>query len=209
MRAVLLVELRRALERIRLLAKRIARRRTGSRQRAGGGIALRLAAHRTLAANVECLDRVELARVRNAHAHPELLLHARIRHSRLHTAVLERRPLIFVEVGQEGRRRHGLRRERERLAAAHDSLRSLDGLSIRCHERSTGSVERLDAIDVRLNDALTGDLPSWIAFCVLEIVASSTSNVPCADASPDASSNSTLPTIAFTETVVALMRSVT
>src|SRR5688572_16859863 len=45
-------------------------------------------------------------------------------------------------------------------------------------------------------------LPSWIAFWVLAMVDSSTLNVPCADTSADASSNSRPPAITIGETAV-------
>ena len=157
-RAVLLVELRRALERIRLLPERIAGFRTRSRQSAGGGIAPGFAGHGALAANVQRLDRIDAAGVRNADAHAPLLLHARIRHRRLHAPVLDGQTCVLIQIRNERGRLDGLSRERDRRATENSAGRGLDRLAVGRHERGARAVVRLDAVDVRLHHALAGDL---------------------------------------------------
>ena len=103
----------RALERVGLLAELLAlpaahpRQRTGRRMR----VELALAGDGALAADIDGLQRIQLARVRNADAHAELLLHARIRDRRLHAAEVDRQPVVFVEVRQDGSTRRPSRSE--------------------------------------------------------------------------------------------------
>ena len=67
--------------------------------------------------------RVELAGVRNADDHAELLLHVGLGGGRLHAAEFERRAFVLVEIGQDGRGLHRLRRELQRRAGAHHAGR--------------------------------------------------------------------------------------
>ena len=62
--------------------------------------------------------RVELAGVGNADDHAELLLHIGLGGGRLHAAEFERRALVLVEVGQDGRGLHRLRRKFQRARRA-------------------------------------------------------------------------------------------
>ena len=58
------------------------------------------AGDRALAANVERRQRIDLAGVRLADGHAELLQDIRIGGGRLHAAEFERRAFVFVEIGQ-------------------------------------------------------------------------------------------------------------
>ncbi len=74
---------------------------------------------RPLAANIKGADGVELAAVRNANNHAELLRYVGLGRGRLHAAVLDGRAFILVEIGQDRRGFHRLRRKFQRRAGAH------------------------------------------------------------------------------------------
>ena len=118
------VELGCVLQRVGQLAEDLAHRRRAGRQRPLGGMAVEVAAagHGPLAADVERGERVDLAGIRLADDHAELLLHRGIRRGRLHAAVLERRPLVLVEVGQDGGGLDRLGRKSERRPGAHGAV---------------------------------------------------------------------------------------
>ena len=120
-----LVELGGALQRVGLLAEDLAHRRRAGRQRPERRMPVELApaGDRALAADVERAERVELAGIRDADDHAELLLHRRVGGGRLHAAEFERRAFVLVEIGQDGRGLDGLRRELERRAGAHHAGR--------------------------------------------------------------------------------------
>src|SRR5262245_39671522 len=105
MRAVLPVERRGTLDRIRLLPELLAlgRRPCGQWTRGGSAIEIALAGNGALAADVQRLERVQLLGIRNADAEPDLLVHARIGNGRLHPAELQRQPLVLVEVRKDRR----------------------------------------------------------------------------------------------------------
>ena len=93
----------RALERVRLLPELLTH--GGSTGRKGAGrrrpVAIALARHRALAADVEGGQGIQLPGVRNASDHPELLRHSRIGGRRLHAPEFEGRPRVAVEIGQD------------------------------------------------------------------------------------------------------------
>ena len=125
----------------------------------GCAIEIAFARHRALAADVERLERVDLSRVRDADAHAELLLHARIRNRRLHAPELERQArCTALRFGKDARDRHRLRRKRDRRAGADRALRGRNRLAVRRHERGADAVVGLGAVDVRLDDLSAGGL---------------------------------------------------
>ena len=100
--AVLRVQFGGAFERVGLSAKGLADGRRSCRQRSGRRVRIEraLARNRSLAADVERFERVQLTRIRNSHAHAHLRGDARIRHGPLHAAVIERQARVLVDVGQ-------------------------------------------------------------------------------------------------------------
>ena len=76
----------------------------GSGPSGGVAVELALAGHRALAADVQGGERVELAGIGLADDHAVLLLHRRVGGGRLHAAEFERRPPVFVEIGEQRRR---------------------------------------------------------------------------------------------------------
>ena len=126
--AVLRVKLRRALEGVGLPAELLADGRGSRRQRARrrDPVAVSLARHRALAAQIERAKRVDLAGVRRADRHAVLLLHGRIRRGRLHPAELDRRPGVLIEIGHERRDGHRLGGELQRRPRAHRTGRGRD-----------------------------------------------------------------------------------
>ncbi len=102
------------------MPEHLAGRRRPRRQRPGGGMPVELApaGDGPLAADVEGAERVDLACIRDAGDHAELLMHGRVGPRRLHAAELQRRPRILVEVRQDGRGRQRLRGKLQRAAAA-------------------------------------------------------------------------------------------
>jgi hypothetical protein len=133
------------------------------------------AGDRAFASDIQRADPVDLAGVGNANDHAELLLHLGVGGGRFHPAELQRRTFVFVEIGQDGRRFHGLRREfQSRAAADHagrfgnrrtvighqhagDAVVSADAGQIVLHHRDDGSCARPDRrvqiIDRRLFEA--------------------------------------------------------
>src|SRR4030095_6724142 len=101
--AVLRVELRGALERIGLLPELLAHARRARGQGALRRMAVPVAftSDRTLAADVQGAECVDLIRTGRAHRHAVLLLHVRIRGSRLHPTKLDWRSPILTIVGQQ------------------------------------------------------------------------------------------------------------
>ena len=97
MAAVLCVEFCGALERIGLLAELLAHRWRSRRQSAlrRMAVAIALARDRTLAAEVQGTERVDLIGAGRADCHAVLLLHVRIRGRRLHPSELDWRSLIL------------------------------------------------------------------------------------------------------------------
>ena len=155
------VELGGALERVGLLAEDLADRRRAGRQRPVRRMPVELApaGDRALAADVERGERVELAGIRDADDHAELLLHVGIGGGRLHAAEFERRALVLVEIGQERRGLHGLRsgsaaarrRARRRSPAA-------TGAPSCGHQHAGDAVVGAHAVDVVLHDLDAGGL---------------------------------------------------
>ena len=114
--------------------------------------------HRAFAADVEGAERIDLAGVRDADDHAELLLHRRIGCRRLHAAELERRAAILIEVGEEGRGLHGVARKAQRRTGAHRAGCFGDGRSILGHQGAGDTVEGAHAGQIVLHDRHAGGL---------------------------------------------------
>ena len=154
------VELGGALERIRQLAKEFARRRRTLRQRSHRGMKIEaaLAGHRAFAADVERSDGVDLACVRLADNHAELLLHARIGRGRLHAAEFQRRTSVLVEVRQDRGGLHGFGRKAQRRGRAHGPGRRWHGRAVLGQQQARDAVIGTRAVDVALHDLNHGGL---------------------------------------------------
>jgi hypothetical protein len=128
----------------------LAHRRRARWQRTLGGVTIErtLAGHRPLAADVERGERVHLPGIRHADDHAELLLHGGVGRRRLHAPVFQRRPLVLVEVGQDRRGFHGLRREAQRRRRARRAARFRHRRAVRRHEQARHPVEGAGARDV-------------------------------------------------------------
>ena len=166
MRAVLLVQLRRALQRVGLLPELFADGRRAGRQRAGRrrAIEIAFAGDGAFAADVERLERVQLARIRDADAHAELLLHARIRDRRLHAAELEGQARVSLKFGNMLTPRRSWSGNVSGAPARTAPFAGGIGRAIRRHQRRTRAVVGLGAIDVRLHHAWQVICPLLIAF---------------------------------------------
>ena len=106
------------------------------------------AGDRALAADVQRGERVDLPGIRLADRHAELLGDLRIGSGRFHAAEFERRPLVFVEIGQDRRCLHGLDGETQRRAAAHGAFRFRNRRAAFRHQQIGGAVKRAHARDV-------------------------------------------------------------
>ena len=143
------------------------------------------AGDRTLAADVERAERVELAGVRDADDHAVLLLHRGIGGGRLHAAEFERRALVLVEIGQDRRGLDGLGREAQRRARAHRarSPRATGAPSSRDQQRWRRRYRRARARYSAARPRRRWSRPARIAACSSSIVASSRRNgvsvAPC------------------------------
>ena len=91
-----------ALKRVGLLAEFFAHRRRAGRQWSIGRtpVAIALAGHRALAADIERAERVQLTGVGNANRHTVLLLHSRIGRGWFHAAKFDGRAGVLIEIGQ-------------------------------------------------------------------------------------------------------------
>ena len=148
-----LVQLGGALQRVGLLAEELAHRRRIGRQRAERRMLVELApaGDRALAADVERADGVELAGVRNADDHAELLRHLRFRGGCLHAAEFERRAFVLVEIGQDRRSLHRLCRELERATRTHHAGRRRHRRAVLRHQRAGDAVVGAHAGEVVLH----------------------------------------------------------
>jgi hypothetical protein len=150
--------------RVRQVTELVADRRRAGWQRAPGRVTVEfaLAGDRTLAADVQGGERVELAGIGLAGDHTVLLLYRRIGGGRLHPAEFERRALIFVEVGEDRRGRDGLGREMQWHAGAHrtgylwDSC--FNGRAVLGDEQAGDAVIGAGACDVVVDDLYDGRL---------------------------------------------------
>ena len=135
------------------MAKHFADRRRGRRQRPERRVTIEIAAarHRALAADVQRCQRIDLARIRLADDHAELLMHARIGSRRFHPAEFQRRAPIGVEVGQDCRGSHGLGREAYFRSSAHRARGLCNRRAIRRHQERRHAVECTHPIDVMPN----------------------------------------------------------
>jgi hypothetical protein len=154
------IELGSMFERIGQVTELVADRRRAGGQRPLGRVAVEraLAGDRTLAADVEGGERVELARVRLAGDHAVLLLHRRVGGGRFHAAELERRALVFVEIGKDRRGRDGLGREPQRRAGAHHAGGFRHAGAILGDEQAGDAVIGAGTGDVVLDDLYDGRL---------------------------------------------------
>ena len=158
--AVLGIELGGALQRVGLLEEHLADRRRAGRQRPLRRMAVEraLAGHRALATNVDRRQRVDLAGIRDAGDHAELLLHARVRRGRLHAAIFERRSLVPVEVGQHVRDLDRPGREGQRRAAAHRAGRRRHRQAVLGDQHAGRAVIGAHPVDIALDDLDQRDL---------------------------------------------------
>ena len=126
----------------------------GQRARRRMRVEVAFAGDRALAADVQRFERVELAGVRNADAHAELLLHAGIGDGRLHAAELDRQAACTDRSPARHWRRARSRRELERLAGANDAARRRDRRAVLGDQRRAHAVVGPGALDIALHDAL-------------------------------------------------------
>ena len=98
--SVLRVEFGGTFEGIGLLAELLAHRGCACGQRPGRRMCIEgaFAGDRSFAADVQCLEGIELPRLRDADAHPRLRHHTRIRDRAFHAAVVERLATVLFEV---------------------------------------------------------------------------------------------------------------
>ena len=120
-RAVPGVEFGGSFERVRVVAEHFADRRRAGRQGTERRMSVEfaLAGHRTFAADVQCRERVELARIGLADDHAVLLVHIGVGGGRLHAAEFERRTLILIEIGKDRCAGNGLSWKGNRRTAPH------------------------------------------------------------------------------------------
>ena len=156
--AVQRVELCRALERIGLVAERVAHRRRARRQRAERGMAVEvaLAGDRTLAADVDRRQCIDLACIRDAGDHAVLLRDLRIGSGRLHPSEFDRRPGIAVQIGQPSGGLQRLRRERQRRTPAHRTRRRRDFCPVLRDQKARHAIERAHPPQVVFDDLHAG-----------------------------------------------------
>jgi hypothetical protein len=117
------------------------------------------AGDRALAADVEGGQRVQLPGIRDAGDHPELLRHSRIGGCCLHAPEFEGRPRVFVEIGQDGGRLDGVRREAERCLRAHGARRVGDRGAVLGDEQAGDPIIGAGAVEIVLHDRDAGGLP--------------------------------------------------
>src|SRR5262249_53393886 len=115
--------------------------------------------HRSFTAEVERGQRVHLAGIRRPDGHAVLLLHLRIRGSRLHAAELDRRPGVPIEVGQEHRDPHCPGRKLDRLAGADPTPSRGDRFAVAGYEPIARMIVGAGALEVSLDQPAAGDLP--------------------------------------------------
>ena len=153
---VLRVEFGGTFEGIGLLAERLAHGGCACGQRSGRRMCIEgaFAGDRSLAADVQRLERIELPRLRDADAHAHLRHHARIRYRAFHPAVVERLATVLFEVGEDCRRLRGAGRELHRRAGARVAGGRRDGSAVGGHEARADAVIGTRAIQVRLHDRL-------------------------------------------------------
>ena len=122
-------------------------------------VASRLAAHRTFAANVERLQRIQLPGVRNADAHAELL-HARSdrRSSVPSGRIRSAGPGTRSKFGRTLGDRHGVRRKLERRTGANGARRGRNRRAVLRHKRGAHAVVGSGAFDIRLHDVVARGL---------------------------------------------------
>ena len=134
------------------------------------------AGHRTLAADIERADAVDLAGIGNADDHAELLLHVGLRRGRLHPAVFDRRALVLVEIGQDGRGLHRLRREFQRAPGAHHARRRRNRRAVLRHQHAGDAVVGAHTGEIALHHLDHRGRARRIAACRSSMVASSRRN---------------------------------
>ena len=155
------VELGRALEGVRQPAEHLAHggRAGGKRPRGRVPVEVAPAGDRPFTPNVEGGQRIHLPGIRLADDHPELLLHVGIGGRRLHAAVFEGRPLVLVEIGQDGGGLDGLRGKAQRRPRAHGARRLGDRGAVFRDEQAGHPVVGPHAVEVVLDDRDAGRLP--------------------------------------------------
>ncbi len=157
LRAVARIELRRPLEGVGLPPEGVAGGGAVGRNlpRLGVRVARARAAHRSLAAQVQRAQRVDLTRVGDTRDHAVLRLHGGVRQGGLHPPQVERHAAIPVEVGKDARDRHGGRGEAHRRPGANRAARRRHRRPVEGDEPGAGAVVGPGPVDVGLHHALT------------------------------------------------------
>ena len=109
-----------------------------------------------LAANVQGGEGVHLARARDSGDHAVLLLDFGVGRGGLHAPEFKRRPLVFIEFGEDVRSLHRLGRKTKRGAAPHRARSFGNRRAVFGDEHAGDAVIRADALQVALNDFYAG-----------------------------------------------------
>src|SRR5207248_2350 len=157
-RAIAGVERGSGFERVGQIPEDFADRRRARRQRALGRVAVEfaLAGNRTLAADVQGRERVELTGIRLAGDHAVLLQYRGVGGGWLHAAEFERRALVLVEIGEDRRGCDGFGRKLQWRAGTHRAGRFGDAPTILGDEQAGDPVVGARPGDVVLHDLNTG-----------------------------------------------------
>ncbi len=148
------IKLSRPLQRVGQVAEEFADRRCAGRQWPLRGVAVEIAAagYRPLAADVERGKSIDLAGIRDAGDHAELLRYRRIGSGWFHAAEFERRPVVLIEVGQDGRGADGVRGETQPNAGAHRAGGLGHRGAVLGHQHARDAVEGADAVEIVPDD---------------------------------------------------------
>ena len=101
---------------------------------------------------IQCCKSIDLARVRYAHNHSELLVHGWVRRSRFHAAKFNRRPPILVQVGKNSRGFHRLCGKHNRCRCAHGATYVFYRGAIFGDQHAAYAIEGSHPGDVTLDD---------------------------------------------------------
>ena len=153
-RAVLGIQCGGALQGIGLLAEHLTHRRRARRQRPLRGVTIEITStgDGTLAADVERAEGVDLTGIGHSDDHAELLMHRGIGYRALHPAEFQWRAGVFVEIRQDRRRLHRLRRKPDRRLAADDARHLGHRFAVLGNQHAADTVVGPDAVDIVLNN---------------------------------------------------------
>ena len=119
-------------------------------------VVIALTSNGALAANVQGGEGVHLARARDSGDHAELLLDFGVGRGGLHAPELERRPLVFVQIGEDVRSLHRLGRKTKRGASALRARSFGNRRAVFGDEHAGDAVVRADALQVAFHDFYAG-----------------------------------------------------